>query len=103
MENGLTFAPSQLELFTAAEMADKVALQKERMLHACCLATYVQCSYCGSYDVRTTSLGATQQQIQRLRLWQVDSLISCGWTINEYNAVKCGPCNWKEEERKQLK
>lgn len=51
-------------------------------------ALVIGCSYCGKVEI-CYDLPQSKSNFEK-------KLRSMGWTINEHNAVKCGPCNWKD-------
>ena len=51
-------------------------------------AKVIACDYCGKLECH--DFGTSEETL-------AENLKNCGWTINNSNAVKCGPCNWKDE------
>ena len=51
-------------------------------------ALVIVCDYCGKSEIYYTS-PQSKPNFEK-------TLVSIGWTINKHNALKCGPCNWKD-------
>lgn len=55
-------------------------------------ALIIQCSYCANIETFVTEKNPTQRE-KKLFLGNLAL-----WKVNEYGAVKCPPCQWKEED-----